>query len=78
MDVPHISRLIEHPSESEVLAWDYEEGDQTIKTYAWIKDYDFVVIMKKYPDEKRRLITSFYIDTYKRKNFERKYANRIK
>lgn len=43
------------------------------------KDYDFTVIMKKYPDNKRRLITSFYVDKpYKRKDFERKYANRIK
>lgn len=73
-----VKPLIEHPSEPEVFAWDYEEGDLTIKTYIWIKDYDFVVIMKKYPDEKRRLITSFHIDTYKRKNFERKYTNRIK
>jgi len=76
--LPWVKPLVEHPSESEVLAWNYKEGDQTIKTYVWLKDYDFVVIMKKYPNEKRRLITSFYVDTYKRKNFERKYASRIK
>jgi hypothetical protein len=77
--LPWVKPLIEHQSEPEVLAWDYEEGDRTIKTYAWIKDNDFVVIMKKYPDGKRRLITSFYVDrTFKRKDFERKYANRIK
>ena len=77
--LPWVKPLIEHPSESEVLAWDYEEGDRTIKTYIWIKDHDFVVIMKKYPDGKRRLVTSFYVDKpYKRKDFERKYANRIK
>ena len=77
--LPWVKPLIEHPSASEVLAWDYEEGDQTIKTYIWIKDYDFVVIMKRYPNEKRRLITSFYIDeTYKREDFKRKYASRIK
>jgi len=77
--LPWVKPLIEHPSKSEVLAWDYEEGDRTIKTYIWIKDHDFVVIMKKYPDGKRRLITSFYVDKpYKRKDFERKYANRIK
>ena len=77
--LPWIKPLLEHPSEPEVLTWDYEEGDRTIKTYAWIKDNDFVVIMKKYPDDKRRLITSFYVDkSFKRKDFERKYANRIK
>jgi len=77
--LPWIKPFIEHASEPDVLSWDYEEGDQTIKTYIWIKDYDFVVIMKRYPKGKRRLITSFYIDeTYKREDFERKYASRIK
>lgn len=77
--LPWVKPLIEHPSEPEVLAWDYKEGDRTVKTYIWIKDYDFVVIMKKYPGGKRRLVTSFYVDeTYKREDFERKYANRIK
>ena len=76
--LPWVKPLIEHPTEPEVTAWDYEEGDQTVKTYIWIKDYDFVVIMKKYPDGRRRLITSFYVDrSFKRKDFERKYTNRI-
>ena len=77
--LPWVKPLIEHPFESEVLAWDYEEGDRTIKTYIWIKDYDFVVIMKKYRDGRRRLITSFHVDkAYKREVFKRKYANRLK
>jgi hypothetical protein len=77
--LPWVKPLIEHPSAPEVSAWDYEEGDRTIKTYVWIKESDFVVIMKKYPDGKRRLITSFYVDnTYTREDFRRKYANRIK
>lgn len=77
--LPWVKPLIEHPSEPEVLAWDYEEGDRTIKTYIWIKDQDFVVIMKRFPNGKRRLITSFYVDnSFKRKDFVRKYANRIK
>lgn len=71
--------LIENAKEPEVLKWDYEEGNLTIKTYVWLKDLDFVVIMKKYPDNKRRLITSFYVDkAHKRKDFKRKHANRIK
>ena len=74
-----VKPLIEHASEPEILAWDYEEGNRTIKTYIWMKDYDFVVIIKKFPDGSRRLITSFYVDKgYKREDFKRKYANRIK
>ena len=77
--LPWVRALIENAKEPEVLAWDYEEGDLTIKTYVWLRDLDFVVIMKKYSDNKRRLITSFYVDKgYKRKDFKRKYANRIK
>ncbi len=77
--LPWIKPLIENPLQPEVLAWDYEEGDQRIKTYVWIEKYDFVVIMKKYPDGKCRLITSFYVDNkYKRDDFKRKYSNRIK
>ena len=77
--LPWIKPLIEHPDEPEILSWDYEEGDRTIKTYIWIKDDNFVVIMKKYPNRRRRLITSFYVDkAYTREDFARKYANRIK
>ena len=77
--LPWVKALIEHPLEPEILTWDYREGNQTIKTYIWIKENDFVVILKKYRDGKRRLITSFYVDKpFKRKDFERKYVNRIK
>jgi hypothetical protein len=74
--LPWVKPLIEHASEPEILAWDYEEGNRTIKTYIWIKDYDFVVIMKKYPDGRRRLITSFHVDkTYKRQDFKRRLCS---
>lgn len=77
--LPWVKAIIEQSTEKEILAWDYEEGNLAIKTYVWLKDHNFVVIMKKYPDGKRRLITSFYVDKpYKHKDFERKYANRIK
>ncbi len=74
-----VRALIENAEAPEVMAWDYEEGDADIKTYVWFKGYDFVVIMKKVRNNRRRLITSFYVDKeYKRQDFERKYQNRIK
>ncbi len=74
-----IKPLIEHSYEHEVLAWDYEEGDGSVKTYIWIKDCDFVVIMKKYPSGQRRLLTSYHVDKeYTKADFLRKYENRIK
>jgi len=76
--LPWVKPLIGNPKGLEVLAWDYEEGNRDIKTYVWLKNYDFLVIMKKYQDNSRRLITSFYVDqNYTRKDLERKYKNRI-
>lgn len=69
--------LIENADDQEVLTWDYEEGDGKIKTYVWLKDYDFVVIMKKYSNNTRRIITSFYIDKpWLRKDLEKRYDKR--
>lgn len=64
----------------EIFCRDIRDYDlRYIGNNVWIKDYDFVVIMKRYPKGHRRLITSFYIDkTYKREDFKRKYASRIK
>ncbi len=75
--LPWVNPLIHNASDLKVLAWDYKEGDGVIKTYVWIKKHAFVVIMKRYMDISRRLITSFYIDKeYTRRDFERKYAAR--
>jgi hypothetical protein len=56
-----------------------KEGKSTINTYVWLKGHDFLVLIKKYRDGSRRMLTSFYIDypNYRRK-LERKYANRLK
>lgn len=75
--LPWVNPLIHNAFDSEVLAWDYKEGDGVIKTYVWIKDHSFVVIMKRRKNLSRCLITSFYIDKeYTRRDFERKYAER--
>ncbi len=77
--LPWVRALIEQAGDEEMLTWDYEEGDLNIHTYLWLIHFDFAVIMKKYPDNSRRLITAFYIDnSYKRQDFERKYERRIK
>ncbi len=76
--LPWVRTTIDNYFQPQALAWDYLEGDGNIHTYIWLKEYDFVVIMKKYSDGGRRLITSFYIDnSYKRQDFERKYTRRL-
>ncbi|MBW2663664.1 MAG: hypothetical protein JRD93_17205 [Deltaproteobacteria bacterium] len=76
--LPWVKALIENTGKNGISAWDYEEGNGSIKTYVWLKNCDFVVIMKKYPNNSRRLVTSFYVDReYKQRDFESKYDRRI-
>lgn len=76
--LPWIRKMIDNHKKPEILAWDHKEGNGTIKTYVWLKSDDFVVIMKKYPDESRRLITSFYIDhSHTRRKLSKKYTKRV-
>lgn len=74
--LPWVRPMLDYPEKREVLAWDHEEGDGTIKTYVWLENHDFVVIMKKYPDGRRRLITSFWVEYANTKRKLRKKYDR--
>jgi len=37
-------------------------ANSAVPGYVWLRDLDFVVLMKKYSNGGRRLITSFYVD----------------
>jgi len=77
--LPWIKAVIENRDKPELLNWDYKEGDGSVKTYLWLKQLDFVVIMKRYRDGGRRLVTSFYVDyPHKRKKLYKKYKKKIK
>jgi len=76
--LPWVRPILCHALCPEILDWDYEEGDGTIKTYVWLKEHDFVVILKKYPDEGRRLITSFWVEyQHTKRSLMKKYNQRI-
>jgi hypothetical protein len=77
--LPWARKMIDNFQKPEIWAWDYGESKGKTNTYIWLKDHDFLVVMRKYKSGGRRLITSFYIDYqhYKRK-LERKYHKRIK
>jgi len=77
--LPWSRPMLDHAAEPEILAWDYEEGDGTVKTYVWLKNHDYVVIMKRMKDLSRRLVTSFWIDySNTRKKMQGKYDARLK
>lgn len=76
--LPWVRPMLDQPGQPEVLAWDHEEGDGTVKTYVWLENFDFVVIMKKYPNGRRRLITSFWVEYENTKRaLEKKYGRRV-
>lgn len=76
--LPWVRPMLDQPKHPEVLAWDHEEGDGVIKTYVWLENYDFVVILKKYPDGGRRLITSFWLEySNTKRKLRKKYERRL-
>lgn len=76
--LPWVRPMIDNTLQPEVWDWDYEEGDGTIKTYVWLKDFDFVVILKKYDNGNRRLVTSFWLEySNTKKKMQEKYDNRL-
>lgn len=77
--LPWIRRIIDNLGKPEVLSWDYRESDGSTRTYLWLKDFDFLVLMKKYRDGRQRLITSYYVDyPHKRRKLAKKYKKRIR
>lgn len=79
--LPWARPMLDHLDAPEILDWDYEEGDGTVHTYVWLKDFDYLIVMKKYRDGRRRLITAYYVDyenTRRKllKKFERRLAHK--
>jgi len=80
--LPWCNPIITYSHEDKyILIWDYKESKERIRTYLWLKDFDYVIILEK--KEKRvgtvaYLITAFYIDgSSSRKKIQRKFNNKI-
>ena len=70
--------MLDNCSHPEIKAWDYEEGDGDVHTYVWLENSDYVIVMKRYRDGRRRLITAYYVDyESKRKALLKKYTKRL-
>ncbi|WP_215731674.1 hypothetical protein [Methylomicrobium agile] len=76
--LPWARPMLNNLPEPEVLHWDYEEGNKDIRTYVWLKDHDYLIVMKKYKNGQRRLITAYYVNyDNARIKLLKKYENRI-
>ena len=76
--LPWARPMLDNVGQPEILDWDYEEGKGDIHTYVWLRDFDYLIVMKKYRDGRRRLVTAFYIDyNNTRQKLLKKYQRRI-
>jgi hypothetical protein len=79
--LPWCKPTVEHNGDPAVLVWDYEEGNSTRRTYVWLKDRDYVVLLDKKCVGKRNvafLITAYYVGgSSTRANLTRKYEARL-
>ena len=76
--LPWAKPLMESPTRPEIKVWQYKEGsaDKGIRTYIWLEDYDYVLILER---KKHAFywVTAFYVTTKKRDDLQKKYKNRL-
>lgn len=88
LDTPRARRLrwcratIDHEAEPDVLVFDYLEGNGKTRTYLWVHQCDYVVILERALRKGKHvaysLVTAFYLDgPSRRDSMQRKYDNRI-
>lgn len=75
--LPWCKPCIENHKDQNIKCWDYEEGNGRFRTYIWLENFDYVVIIEK----KRRvafLVTAFHVSgSSMRRNLDEKYKNRV-
>ena len=87
-DFPRAQRLkwcravIDNCSTSDVMAFDYAEGSGKVRTYLWLYQCDYVVILEKVVRRGKALafmlLTAFPLDgASRRRAMQRKYENRV-
>jgi Protein of unknown function (DUF3800) len=72
--------VIKNYNTPEVTFWKYDHGNKSIRTYLWLKEHDYVVVMEE--REKRGhafLNTAFHVDGPSvRRSLEKKFEKKLK
>ncbi len=72
-----IKPIIENYNNHEIKLF-YADYNKKIRLFLWAEDYDFVVILQKLGNNySSYLVTSFYIEEWKKKKFQKMYENYI-
>lgn len=69
-----------HCEDAEVKVWDYRESNGKIKTYVWLENWDYVIILQKRQQDRRKiafLLTAYHVDyDSTKRNLQAKYSKR--
>jgi hypothetical protein len=81
--LPWCKPTIVNSFRAEVTVWDYQEASGRIRTYLWLKDWDYVVVLEKTKLCGGRdiafLITAFYVSgNQTRRTLQRKFEARVR
>ena len=63
--LPWCAPTIVHSDDSAVIVWDYREGRGQLRTYLWLEDGDYCIILEKLKQPTQpaaMLITAFHVD----------------
>ena len=75
--LPWCKPVIENHNDDLIKCWDYEEADKRIRTYIWLEDSDYIVII----ENKKAiafLVSAFHVyDEFSRLKLTRKYSKRV-
>jgi hypothetical protein len=78
--LPWCAPVINNSGDPAVKLWNYREGGGRIRTYLWLEQFDYVIILEirsQRRGEVAFLFTAFHVDgASTRKKLQNKYANR--
>lgn len=79
--LPWCAAVLANASDSAVKVWDYEKGRGNVRTYAWLEQLDYVVVLEK---QQRRLtnvaflVTAYHLDgDYSRRQLKGLHRRRV-
>ena len=78
--LPWCAPTITHADDNAVEVWNYQEGRGRLRTYVWLENWDYCIILeklKRHTWKAAMLITAFHVDgPAQRRNLQRKLARK--
>ncbi len=80
--LPWFAPTVKHANSDNVLVWNYLEKGRRLRTYVWLYDWDYVIVLE--PKRLRKgmvyfIITAYYVDgPATKKSLEIKYEKRCR